>query len=143
MIEGQPHERILKFLAPGIEGEGLHHPDIANGKLFEHDPSVADRREIVGGGPILGAILNAPINDVRPERFKCGGRIAEIFVVQLVKIIEADIDVKATAPMIFDALVDDMAESCGLYLLNTSNEKITSSGVTGVPSFHFACPLKR
>jgi hypothetical protein len=77
MIGRKPSE----FFASDIEGEGLHHADIANRKLFEHDPSVADRREIVGGGPILGAILNAPINDVRLERFKCGGRIAELFVV--------------------------------------------------------------
>jgi hypothetical protein len=48
-------------------------------------------------------------DDVRLERFNCDGRIAEIFVVQLVEIIEADIDIKATAPVTFDALVDDMA----------------------------------
>ena len=81
IVESQPDKGILKFFAPDIEGEGLHHADIANGKLFEHDPFVADRREIVGGGPVLGAILNSPINDVRLEGLKCGGRIAEKFVV--------------------------------------------------------------
>ena len=70
---------------------------------------VADRREDVSGGPILGTILGAPINGVCFERFECDSSIPEIFVVQLVKIIEADIDIKATAPMILDALVDDMA----------------------------------
>jgi len=99
----------LEFFAPDVEGEGLHDADIANGKLFEQDSSVADRREIVGGGPILGTILGAPINGVRSERFECDGRIPVIFVPQLVKIIEADIDIKSTAPMILDALVDDMA----------------------------------
>src|SRR5262249_5113325 len=65
--------------------------------------------EIIGGGPILGAILSTPIDYVRLEPFKCGSCIAEIFVAQFVKIIEADIDVKATTPMILDAFVDDLA----------------------------------
>ena len=109
IVEGQAHEGILEFFAPDIEGEGLHDADIANGKLFEQDPFVADRWEIVGGGPILGAILSTPIDDVRLERFECERRIAKIFVVQLVEVIKAYIDIKATTPMIFDALVDDMA----------------------------------
>jgi|SRR6516164_4018504 len=76
IVESQPDKGILKFFAPDIEGEGLHDADIANRKLFEQNPFVADCRKIVGGGPVLGAILNAPINDVCLERFKCGGRIA-------------------------------------------------------------------
>ena len=109
IVESQPDKGILEFFTPDIEGEGLHDAYIANGKLFEQNPFAADCRKIVGGGPVLGAILDTPINDVCLERFKCGGRIAEIFVVQFVKIIDADIDIKTTAPMIFDALVDDMA----------------------------------
>src|SRR5262249_42222503 len=80
IIEGQLHEGMLKFFASDIEGEGLHDGDIANGKLLEQNPFVADCREIVGSGPVLGTILNSPIDDVRLERFKCGSRIAEIFV---------------------------------------------------------------
>src|SRR5262249_21998633 len=109
IVEGQPDEWILEFFAPDIESEGLHDADIANGKLFEQNPFVADCREIVGGGPVPGAILKTPIHDARLEPFKCGGGIAEIFVVQLVEVIKADIDIKATAPMIFDAFVDDIA----------------------------------
>src|SRR5262249_28005131 len=109
IVEGEPHAGILKLFAPDIEGEGLHHADITNGKLFKQDSFVADRREIVGSGPILGTILGAPINGVRSERFECDSRIPKIFVVQLVKIIEADINIKATAPMILDAFVDDVA----------------------------------
>ena len=107
----------MEFFAPDIESEGLHDAYIANGKFFEQDTFVVDRRKIVGGGPILGSILGTPIDDVRLKRFKCGGRIAEVFVVQLVKIIEADINIKATAPMIFDAFVDDVAS--GRKILDT------------------------
>src|SRR6516165_12110997 len=98
IVESQPDKGILKFFAPDIEGEGLHDADIANDKLFEQNPFVADCRKIVAGGPILGAVLGAPINDVCLERFKCGGGIAEIFVVQFIEVIKADIDIEATAP---------------------------------------------
>jgi hypothetical protein len=37
-------------------------PDICNGKLFKQNPFVADCREIIGGGPILGAILSSIIS---------------------------------------------------------------------------------
>src|SRR6516225_11124831 len=85
IVESQPDEGILEFFAPDIEREGLHDTDITNGKFFKQNPFVADRREIVGGGPILGAILSTPINDVCLERFECEGRIAKILVVQLVE----------------------------------------------------------
>ena len=66
VIEGEPHARILEFVAADVEGEGLHDADIVDREFLEDDALVLDRREIVGGGPVLGAVLGAPVDRVRP-----------------------------------------------------------------------------
>ncbi len=109
VVEGQPHPRILEFVAADVESEGLHHAGTADRKFLEQDALVADGREVVSGGPILGAVLGAPIDRIGLEGFKRHRRVAEIFEVQLVEIIAADIDVQRLAPMVLDAFVDDVA----------------------------------
>src|SRR5208282_2119656 len=66
-------------------------------------------REVVAGGPVLGAVLDAPVGGVCLERLERGRAIAEIFEPQLIKIIATDIDVDGAAPIVLDALVDDAA----------------------------------
>ena len=109
VIEGKPHARIMEFLAPDIEGEGLHHADVFDGKFLKEDEPVGDRREVVGGGPVLGAVLDAPVDRVGLERLQRHGAVAEIFEPQLVEIIAADVDVDGLAPIVLHALVDDAA----------------------------------
>ena len=109
VIEGKPHARIMEFLAPDIEGEGLHHADVFDGKFLEDDEPVGDRREVVGGGPVLGAVLDAPVDRVGLERLQRDGAVAEIFEPQLVEIVAADVDVDGLAPIVLHALVDDAA----------------------------------
>ena len=109
VVEGEAHARILEFGAADVEGEGLHHADIADRKFLEHDALVGDRREIVGGGPVLGAVLGAPVDRVGLERFERDRGVAKIFEAQLVEIVAADIDVQILAPIVLDALVDDVA----------------------------------
>ena len=87
VIEGKPHPRILEFRPADIEGEGLHHAEIADRKFLEQDALVGDRREIVGGRPVLGDVLVAPIDRVGLEGFERDGGVAEIFEVQLVEIV--------------------------------------------------------
>ena len=83
--------------------------DIVDGKFLEDDAFVADRREIVGGGPVLGAVLGPPVDGVGLERFERDGGVAEIFEPQLVEIVAADLDVEIRAPIVLHALVDDLA----------------------------------
>ena len=109
VIEGKPHPRVLEFRAPNIEGESLHQAEISDGKFLEQDALVGDRREVVGGGPVLGEVLDAPVDRIRLEGFERDGGVAEIFEVQLVEIVAADIDVDVAAPIVLDALVDDVA----------------------------------
>ena len=65
--------------------------------------------KVVGGGPVLGAVLGAPIDGVGLERFERDRGVAEIFEAQLVEIVAADIDVEVVAPIVLHALVDDVA----------------------------------
>ena len=84
-------------------------PDIADRKFFFQNPFVGDGGEIVSRGPVLGAVLRPPIDRIGLEGFERDGRVAEIFVLQFVEIIDADIDVEVFAPMVLHALVDDVA----------------------------------
>ena len=97
------------FGAADVEGERLHQAEIFDRKFFEQDALVGDRGEVIGGGPVLGDVLDAPVDRVRLERFERDGGVAEIFEVQLVEIVAADIDVELAAPIVLDALVDDVA----------------------------------
>ena len=108
IVEGKPDARVLELVAADVEGEGLHHADIADRKFLEDDALVGDRREIIGGGPVLGAVLGAPVDGVGLERLDGDGGVAEIFEAQLVEIVAADIDVEILAPIVLDALVDDV-----------------------------------
>ena len=108
-VEGAAHARVLELVAPDVEGEGLHHADIADREFFQHHLLVAHGREIVGGRPVLGAVLGAPIDLVALERFQRDGGIAEIFVADCLEIIGADIQVEVLAPVVGDLLVDDGA----------------------------------
>ena len=109
VIEGEPDARILELVAADVEGEGLHDADIVDRKFLEDDALFVDRREIVGGGPVLGAVLGPPVDGARLERLDGDRGIAEIIEPQLVEIVLADIDVDVPAPIILDALVDDAA----------------------------------
>ena len=108
IIEGEPHARVLELVAPDVEGEGLHDPDIGDREFLEDDAAIFDRREIVGGGPVLGAVLGAPIDRVGLEGLDGDGGVAEIFEAQLVEIVAPDIDVELLAPIVLDAFVDDV-----------------------------------
>ena len=69
----------------------------------------ADRREIVGGGPVLGAVFFPPVDRIGLERFERDSGVAEIFVPQLIEIVAADPYVEIARPIILHALVDDFA----------------------------------
>src|SRR5208283_1365551 len=84
-------------------------------KFLEDDALVGDGREVVAGGPVLGAVLKAPIDGVGLECFERDRGIAEIFEPQLIEIIAADVDVDSAAPIVLDALVDDAAAGCELF----------------------------
>ena len=109
VIERKPHPRILEFRAADIEGESLHQAEIFDRKFLQQDAFIGDRREVVGGGPVLGEILDAPVDRIGLEGFQRHGGVAEIFEVQLVEIVAADIDVDGAAPIVLDALIDDVA----------------------------------
>ena len=109
VIEGKPDARIFELVAAKVEDERLHNADIVDREFLEDDALVRDGGEIVGGGPVLGAVFIAPVDAVHLERFDGDGRVAEIFEAQLVEVVAADVDVEAFAPMVLDALVDDVA----------------------------------
>ena len=108
-VEGAAHARVLEFVAPDIEGEGLHRPEIADRKFLQHDFLVLHGGEIVGGRPVLGAVLGAPIDLVALESFQRDGGIAEIFEADLLEVAGADIQVEVLAPIAGGSLVDDRA----------------------------------
>ena len=62
-------------------------PELRIGNSSQHDALVLDGREIVGGRPVLGAVLGAPVDLVGLEGLERDGRVAEIFVAQLVEIV--------------------------------------------------------
>jgi len=109
VIESPPDARILKLGAAGIEGESLHQAGIIDRKFFAQHALVGDRREIVGHGPVLGAVLVAPVDRIGLERFERHGGVAKIFEAQFFEIIAADIDVEVLAPIVLDAFEDDGA----------------------------------
>ncbi len=98
IVEGEPYPRILEFRAANVEGESLHHAEIADGKFLEQDAFIGDRREVVGGGPVLGEVLDPPVDRIGLEGFERDGGVAEIFEVQFVEIVAADIDVERRCP---------------------------------------------
>ena len=61
-LNTQTHPRILEPVAPGIERKRLHDPPVAVSGILEQDTLVLDGGEIVGGRPVLGAILGAPVD---------------------------------------------------------------------------------
>ena len=93
IIESEPHARVLEFRPPDIEGKGLHHAGIADREFLEQHAFVGHRRKIVSGGPILRAILVAPVNIVGLEGFQRDGGVAEIDELQFVKIVNSETDV--------------------------------------------------
>ena len=98
MIEGQPHPRVLEFRLPNVEGERLHQAEIPDGKFLEQDAFIGDRREIVGGGPVLGEILDPPVHRIGLEGLERHGGVTEIFEMQFVEIVAPDIDADARCP---------------------------------------------
>src|SRR5262249_44241923 len=108
IVEGEANARILELASAQVEGEGLHQADIVDRELLEYDAFLSYRRKIVGGGPVLGAVLHAPIHQIALEGLNRDRSVAEIFVSQLVEIIPANIDVDTFAPIAFDALVNNI-----------------------------------
>ncbi len=108
-IESAAQVRALELVAPDVEGEGLHDADVADGELVEHHLLLARRREIVGRGPVLGAVLAPPVDLVALERLQRDGGIAVVLVADGLEIVGADHHVEVLAPIIGDALVDDGA----------------------------------
>ena len=87
VIEGEPHPRILEFAAADVEGESLHHAEIVDRKFLEDHAFLIDRGEVVSRGPVLGAVLVAPIDGVALERLERDRAVAKIFEPQLVEIV--------------------------------------------------------
>ena len=56
----------------------------------------------------LALFSSAPVDQISLERLDGDRRVAEIFESQLVEIISTDIDVEVFAPIVLDALVDDI-----------------------------------
>ena len=106
-VEGAAYARVLELVAPDVEGEGLHHAEIADREFLQHHLLVAHGRKIVGGRPILGAVLGAPIDLIALEGLQRDGGIAEIFEADLLEIIAADVQVEILAPIVGDFLIDD------------------------------------
>ena len=79
------------------------------GKFLENDALVGDRGEIVGRGPVLGAVLDAPVHRAGLECFDGDGGVAEIVEAQLVEIVDAEIDVERARPIVRHAFIDDAA----------------------------------
>ena len=102
-VEGAAHARILEFFAACVEDEGLHQAEIVDREFLEDDALVVDRGEVIGGRPVLGAVLGAPIDRVGLEAFERDRRVAEILEAQFVEIVAADIDVEVLAPIVLDA----------------------------------------
>jgi hypothetical protein len=105
-VERASHPRVLELVAPRVEGEGPHQPPVALGEFLEHHPLVVDRGKIVGHGPGLGAVLDAPVRMVGLEGFQCHGRIAKILEADLVEVVAPDIDVQILGPIVLHPLVD-------------------------------------
>ena len=66
-VEGAAHARVLELVAADVEGESLHDAEIADREFFHHHALVAHGREIVGGRPVLGAVLGAPVDLIALE----------------------------------------------------------------------------
>ena len=98
-----------------LKAKRLHHAEIVDGKFFEDDALVVDGGKIVGGGPVLGAVLGAPIDGVSLERLERNRRVAKILEAQLVEIVATDHDVELVAPIVLHALVDDVAAGRKLF----------------------------
>jgi hypothetical protein len=99
-VERPAQTGIPELGAPGVERESLHDPDVADGKLLEHDAPMLDRSKVVSGRPIPRRVLDAPIELVRFERFKFNRQVAEIVEAQFSEIVLPDIDVEVPGPVI-------------------------------------------
>src|SRR4029077_3869821 len=78
VVEGKSHPWIPKFVATSVEGKSLHHSNIVDGEFLEEDALVGNCWEIVGSGPVLRAVLDAPVDCVSLERLKSRGAVAKI-----------------------------------------------------------------
>src|SRR5262245_54566008 len=108
-VERPAYARVLELLAAGIEGERLHDPAVALEKFLEDDALVLDGGELVGGRPVLGAVLRAPVDVIGLEGLDGDRGVAEILVAQFVEVVAPDIDVEILRPVVLHALVDDGA----------------------------------
>jgi hypothetical protein len=68
-----------------------------------------DRRKIISGRPVLGAIFDTPIDGPGLERFESNARIAKIVETELIEVVRPDVGWKAFPPIVLDALINDRA----------------------------------
>src|SRR5262249_55620006 len=109
-VEGPAQPGIGELRPPRVEDIGLHAAGGADRKLLLDHAAVLDRgNAVIGGGPVLGAVLGAPIDRAGLERLDRHRRIAEVFESQGLEVAAAEIDVEVLAPIILDALVGDVA----------------------------------
>src|SRR5208282_3941664 len=70
VIESEPCPRVLEFATADVEGESLHQAEIVDRKFLKDHAFLVDRWEVVSRGPVLGAVLVAPIDGVALERLE-------------------------------------------------------------------------
>src|SRR6185437_8869784 len=108
-IESTAYQRVLEFVAPDIEGERLHHTEIANRKLFKNDALFPHGGKVISGRPALGAVLGAPVDLIGLEGFERDSGVAEVVETNVIEIVGADVHIDSVAPVILHALVDERA----------------------------------
>src|SRR6185369_3692632 len=89
-VEGAANAWILELVATNIEGESLHDADVADGEFLADDALFPHGRKIIRSRPVLGAVLDAPVDLVALECLECDGRVAKVLVAQGLEVARAD-----------------------------------------------------
>jgi len=74
-------------------------PELRIREFFQHHTRACPAAGVMGGSPVLGAVLGAPVNLVARQRLQAPPSVAKIFEADLVKLLALDIDPIANDPL--------------------------------------------